>query len=126
MKFSDVVEQARTLLQRTGKITYRTLKREFNLDDEALADLKDELLFSDPQVKEEDGRGLVWGGDTQQEKEERIREKGITGKGEYEEETGKGGKGEKEDVPSQWTPTHLAERIRAVTVTDGERKTITA
>ncbi|MBI3756824.1 MAG: AAA family ATPase, partial [Deltaproteobacteria bacterium] len=28
--------------------------------------------------------------------------------------------------PSSYTPPHLAERIRAVTVTDGERKTITA
>jgi len=63
MKFSDVVEQARTLLQRAGKITYRTLKREFALDEETLADLKEELLFSDPQVKEESERGLVWVGD---------------------------------------------------------------
>jgi nitrogenase-stabilizing/protective protein len=39
MKFSEVVEQARILLQRTGKITYRVLKREFALDDEALEDL---------------------------------------------------------------------------------------
>src|SRR5215475_1491131 len=62
MKFSEIVEQAHILLQRTGKITYRALKREFALDDEALADLKDELLFSDPQVREEDGRGLVWVG----------------------------------------------------------------
>ncbi|MBI3801339.1 MAG: AAA family ATPase, partial [Deltaproteobacteria bacterium] len=60
MKFSEIVEQARALLQRTGKLTYRALKREFDLDDETLADLKDELLFSDPQVTEEDGRGLVW------------------------------------------------------------------
>ena len=62
MKFSEMVDQARALLQRTGKITYRALKREFDLDDEALADLKDELLFADPQVKEEGERGLVWVG----------------------------------------------------------------
>ena len=120
MKFSDVVEQARTLLQRAGKITYRTLKREFDLDEEALADLKDELLFSDPQVKEESERGLVWVGD----REEGEMAKG--GNGNPEGEKGKGGKGEKEGVPGQWTPPHLAERIRAVSVTEGERKTITA
>ena len=87
MKFSDVVEQARTLLQRAGKITYRTLKREFDLDEEALADLKDELLFSDPQVKEESERGLVWVGD----REEGEMAKG--GNGNPEGEKGKWGKG---------------------------------
>ncbi len=39
MKFSDIIDQASTLLQRKGRITYRALKREFALDDEALADL---------------------------------------------------------------------------------------
>lgn len=74
MKFSDVVEQACALLQRTGKITYRALKREFDLDDETLADLKDELLFSDPQVKEESGRGLVWVGNAEEDKGTRRKE----------------------------------------------------
>ena len=44
MKFSEVVEQASTLLQRKGRITYRALQREFDLDDKALEDLKDELI----------------------------------------------------------------------------------
>ena len=34
MKFSEIVEQARALLQRTGKVTYGVLKREFALDEE--------------------------------------------------------------------------------------------
>ncbi|MGE0827231.1 MAG: hypothetical protein AB7G75_29900, partial [Candidatus Binatia bacterium] len=114
MTFDEVLEEVLTLLQREKRVSYRGLTRRFALDDEYLEDLKEELCFSHPEIVEEDGRGLVWGGDTQQEKEERIKDKGI------KEETGKGGKGEKEDVPSQWTPTHLAERIRAVTVTDGE------
>ena len=62
MKFSEMVEQARALLQRTGKITYRALKREFALDDEALADLKEELLYTHPYVADDEGRGLVWVG----------------------------------------------------------------
>ncbi|MGE0824916.1 MAG: adenylate/guanylate cyclase domain-containing protein [Candidatus Binatia bacterium] len=42
-------------------------------------------------------------------------------------ETGKREKNETESQdPSRWTPTHLAERIRAATLTEGERKTITA
>ena len=46
MKFSEIVEQASGLLQRKGKVTYGALKREFDLDDEALNDLKEELLFA--------------------------------------------------------------------------------
>ena len=44
MKFSEVVEQAGALLQRKGRITYRALQREFRLDEQALQDLKDELI----------------------------------------------------------------------------------
>ena len=32
------------LLRQRGRVTYRALKRQFTLDDEALDDLKDELL----------------------------------------------------------------------------------
>ena len=35
MKFSDIVKQAATLLQESERITYRALKREFDLDDQA-------------------------------------------------------------------------------------------
>ena len=44
MKFSEIVDQARALLQRTGTLTYRVLKREFVLDDEALEDLKEQFI----------------------------------------------------------------------------------
>ena len=44
MKFSDIVNQAKALLQQKGRITYGALKREFDFDDDALADLKDELI----------------------------------------------------------------------------------
>jgi hypothetical protein len=51
------------MLQRLGQVTYRTLQRQFDLDDDALEDLKDQLLFSHPVV-DEAGRGLVWTGET--------------------------------------------------------------
>jgi hypothetical protein len=112
MKFSEMVDQARALLQRTGKITYRTLKREFALDDEALADLKDELLFSDPHVKEEDGRGLVWTGAAPVSSSPQLSPPHL-------------------QPPTAYTPAHLAERILAEQAamesrgaTNGERKTI--
>jgi hypothetical protein len=48
VKFSEVVTQASALLHSKGRITYRALKREFDLDDETLQGLKEELLFADP------------------------------------------------------------------------------
>src|SRR5262249_42740004 len=42
--FAEVVDQAMALLQRRGRVTYRLLKRQFTLDDEALEDLKLELI----------------------------------------------------------------------------------
>ena len=108
MRFSEVVEQASTLLQRVERITYRALKREFALDEEMLDDLKDELIVARRIARDEDGKVLVWVG------------AGAGG------EKGKWRNGEKEGVPGQWTPPHLAERIRAVNVTHDERKTITA
>lgn len=63
MDFVEVIEQARTLLQSKGRMTYRALKYQFQLDDEGLEALKEELLFSDPQITEIDGRGLVWNGE---------------------------------------------------------------
>ena len=64
MTFEEVLDQAITMLQRRGRVTYRTLKLQFVLDDEQLATLKDELLYSQPQVLDDAGRGLVWTGDT--------------------------------------------------------------
>ncbi len=62
MKFSEVVAQASALLQRKGRITYRALQREFDLDDEALADLKDELIDAEQVAHDENGKVLVWVG----------------------------------------------------------------
>ena len=64
MTFEEVLDQAIAMLQRRGRVTYRTLKLQFVLDDEQLATLKDELLYSQPQVLDDAGRGLVWTGDT--------------------------------------------------------------
>ncbi|MGE0822437.1 MAG: adenylate/guanylate cyclase domain-containing protein [Candidatus Binatia bacterium] len=123
MDFLEVIEQARAALQSKGRLTYRTLKRQFALDDEALDDLKYELIEGQEVAIDKDGKMLVWVGKTEEEKGERIREKGRKGEREHE---GKRGKGEPESTPDQWTPAHLADRIRAVSITDGERKTITA
>ena len=62
MKFSEVVNQARALLHSKGRITYRALKREFDLDDEALEDLKEELIEAERVAVDENGKILVWAG----------------------------------------------------------------
>ena len=64
MTFEAILDQAIAMLQRRGRATYRALKAQFQLDDELLETLKDELLFSQPVV-DEDGRGLVWTGETE-------------------------------------------------------------
>ena len=62
MKFYEIVEQALTLLQREGRVSYRALKREFDLDDEYLEDLKAELIEVKHLAVDEDGKVLVWVG----------------------------------------------------------------
>src|SRR5712671_2857490 len=64
MDFVAVVDQVIALLRQRGRVTYRTLQLQFQLDDAALATLKDELLYSQPHVVDDAGRGLVWTGAT--------------------------------------------------------------
>src|SRR5262245_1047374 len=63
MIFEEILDQALAMVQRRGRVTYRTLKLQFALDDEQLATLKDELLYSQPHVVDDAGRGLLWTGD---------------------------------------------------------------
>ena len=64
MDFYAILDQVVELLRSRQRVTYRTLKRQFDLDDTALEDLKEELLFTHPQIVDEDGRGLVWSVET--------------------------------------------------------------
>jgi hypothetical protein len=63
MDFYAMLDQIVDLLRSRQRIAYRTLKRQFDLEDAALEDLKEELLFAHPEIADEDGRGLVWTGD---------------------------------------------------------------
>ena len=65
MDFVAVVDQVIVLLRQRGRMTYRTLQRQFQLDDDALHDLTDEILYAHPEVRDDAGRGLVWTGDTE-------------------------------------------------------------
>jgi len=126
MKFSEILKQAIELLQESGRITYRTLKREFELDDEALDDLKFELIEGQELAVDKDGKTLIWiGADS-----EPGAGKQDVAKPENRTEPTSGSSAQ---APVAYTPAHLAERIRAEQEAlenrggiDGERKTITA
>jgi class 3 adenylate cyclase len=66
MTFDEILAQVLELLQRQGRVSYRALKRRFDLDDEYIEDLKAEMLFAYPVV-DEDGRGFVWTGEAERQ-----------------------------------------------------------
>ena len=65
MDFVAVLDQVMALLRQRGRVTYRTLKRQFQLDDESLEDLKEELIVGQRLAEDEAGRVLVWIGGTE-------------------------------------------------------------
>ena len=114
MTFDEVLDQVRELLRTRGRVSYQSLKVRFTLADQFLEGVKAELIEAERVAVDEDGKVLVWvGSGINGEKDKQITDKGIT-------------KGTENQDPSRWTPPHLAERIRAVALTEGERKTITA
>ena len=63
MNFLAVVDQVIALLRQRGRLTYRTLQRQFQLDAEALEDLTFELIKGQRLAVDEDGEVLVWIGE---------------------------------------------------------------
>jgi hypothetical protein len=55
MDFYEVLDQVRDLLRSRGRVTYRALRLQFKLDDESLEPLKEALLYSQPQVVDDEG-----------------------------------------------------------------------
>ena len=47
--------------------SYRALKRQYDVDDAFIEDLKNEIIYSQPQVAEDGDRGLMWRGETEAE-----------------------------------------------------------
>jgi hypothetical protein len=62
MNFDELLEQVLALVQRQGRVSYRSLKRRFDLDDAYLEDLKEEIIYAKRLAVDEDGRVLVWTG----------------------------------------------------------------
>ena len=62
MKFSEVVSQTLAWLQREGRVSYRALRLEFDLDEDSLDALKEEIIEVKEAAVDKDGKMLVWMG----------------------------------------------------------------
>src|SRR6516164_2804423 len=108
MTFEEILDQAIAMLQRRGRLTYNALKRQFQLDDATLDDLKEQLLYAYPQVVDDAGRGLVW-----------TAPPGTA-------PPAAAPAGASEQVPLAYTPAYLAEKIlTSRSALEGERKQVT-
>jgi predicted ATPase len=63
MDFDALLAKVRELLHRQRRLSYRALRLRFQLDDESLAALKDELIYAERVARDEDDRVLVWVGE---------------------------------------------------------------
>jgi predicted ATPase/class 3 adenylate cyclase len=107
MTFEEILDHAMALLQRRGRVAYRTLKRQFNLDDDALEDLKTEIIKAQRLAVDEDGEVLVWTGEA------------AAGPAAVSVPA-------QDRAPLAYTPAHLSEKIlTSRTALEGERKQVT-
>ena len=105
MTFDEILTQVLELLRRDGRVSYRALKRRFDLDEEYLEDLKAEIIQAKKLAVDEDGAVLVWTG-------------GLA--------TAPAPVSDQERPPLAYTPAYLAEKILASRAAlEGERKQVT-
>src|SRR5215831_5962943 len=109
MDFYAVLDEIRTLLQRRGRVTYRALKVQFQLDDEHLEALKEELIEAEQLAVDEQGKVLVWTGTPASVPPSASLP--VT---------------DQERAPLSYTPQYLAEKIlTSRSALEGERKQVT-
>jgi hypothetical protein len=73
MSFDEILDQVRELLRSRGRLSYRALKRRFELEDEYLEDIKEELIKAERVATDEEGAVLVWRGGTDKAETENRR-----------------------------------------------------
>jgi class 3 adenylate cyclase len=105
--FVAVVDQAIALLRQRGRLTYRTLQLQFQLDDTHLQALTDELIKGQRLAADEDGTVLVWIGDAAAPPAPAVAPAPTP-------------------APLTYTPPYLAEKIlTSKSALAGERKQVT-
>ncbi len=108
MTFDEVLEQALEMLRRRGRVSYRALKVQFQLDDDLLELLKDEIVEVHQLARDQEGKMLVWTGDTAAVAPRLPPTP------------------DQAHVPLTYTPPHLAEKIlTSRSALEGERKQVT-
>ena len=60
MNLLEIITQVRAFLEENGRISYRMLQRQFALDEEALEDIKEELIDVQQVAADDGGKVLVW------------------------------------------------------------------
>jgi class 3 adenylate cyclase/tetratricopeptide (TPR) repeat protein len=122
MTFEELLDQVLALLQRRGRVAYRAVQRQFDLDEATFEDVKDALLFAHPELVADEGRGLVWTGAT-----------GPTSTASSPEATPPPdavamsvSARTPDTAPQTYTPPHLSDKILATRqALEGERKQVT-
>jgi class 3 adenylate cyclase/tetratricopeptide (TPR) repeat protein len=118
MTFDEILTQVLELLQREKRVSYRALKRRFDLDDNDLEDVKDELIYAKKLALDEDNRVLVWVG----EPASASTPPPVPGT----PEPASAPAPDHEREPLSYTPKHLAEKIlTSRSALEGERKQVT-
>ena len=113
MTFEEILDQAMAMLQRRGRLTYSTLKRQFQLDDAALEDVKNEFIYGQRLAVDEEDRVLVWTGELLSTTSPTSAPSPVRAIAPAH-------------VPLVVTPVHLAEKIvTSRSALEGERKQIT-
>jgi class 3 adenylate cyclase len=64
MDFYEIFDQVIDLLKQRGRVSYRALKMQFELSDDGIEALKDELIYAKKLAVDEENRVLVWTGET--------------------------------------------------------------
>src|SRR5713101_3839803 len=107
--FVAVLDQVIALLRQRGRLTYRTLQLQFQLDETQLEVLKDELIYGQRVAVDEDSRVLVWSGEPGTASVPASAPAGISAL-----------------APLTYTPSHLTEKIlTSRSALEGERKQVT-
>jgi class 3 adenylate cyclase len=118
MTFDDILAQIRALLQREGRVSYRALKRRFDLDDDYLEDVKDELIYAKHLAVDEDNRVLVWAGEQ--------ASASAQSPAPDTPDLASAPATDLEHDPLSYTPSYLAEKIlTSRSALEGERKQVT-
>src|SRR5215475_15420086 len=111
MTFEEILDQAIAMLQRRGRLTYHTLQRQFQLDDAALEDLKDEIIYGQRLAVDEEEHVLVWMGEPMSAPASTP----LPARASAPART-----------PLSYTPSHLTEKILTARMAlAGERKQVT-